>query len=308
MLAPLPGFDQEAVVELLAVEYGSSSEGLLFAPLGEDSWCYRAGSFWVSVRRDLRGHDPATYAAATELHERGDAFVLAPLRGASGAVVHTIDGLPVVVFPYVESSPLDRADASSDERRQVLAMLGKLHESGVEEGLATESFDLSFTVELELVERIAEGEQPAGGVYGAPLGRLLRAHHERVLEWWAEYDELARRCRGRGFAPRLTHGEPLASNVLRTAQGLMLADWGELMIGPAERDWSHVERTLGAKLPCDPDLRRLYDLRWLLSEVGEYTTALDRSHTGGADDDAMWERLTRYLPTAAVVAEGPVAR
>lgn len=308
MLTPLLGLDEEAVVELLATEFGSSVDCILFEPLGEDSWCYRAGNLWVSVRRDLRGHNPAAYAAATELRERGAEFVLAPLRGASGAVVHSVDDFPMVVFPYVESSSLDRVSTSRVERRQVIAMLSELHGSTLDLDLATESFDLPFLAELELVERVATGEQPAGGPYADPLGRLLQAHYEQVLEWRAEYDELATQYRRGGFAPRLTHGEPLASNVLRTAQGLMLADWGELMVGPAERDWSHLERTLGTKPPCDPDLRRLYALRWRLSEVGEYTAALAKPHAGGADEDAMWERLTRYLPTVPVAGEGAVAR
>jgi len=68
------------------------------------------------------------------------------------------------------------------------------------------------------------------------------------------------------------------------------------MWGPPERDWSHVERTLFVAPSCRPSFRRLYDIRWILSEVAEYASVLAEPHAGDDDDRAMWDRLTRYLP------------
>lgn len=106
VLQPLAGFDEADLVAVVRTQYGESSDRLEFEPVGEDSWCYRLGELWVSLRRDLRGHFPAAYRAANLLWQEGNESVLAPLTGADGNVVRIVGGYPVVVFPHVVATPV----------------------------------------------------------------------------------------------------------------------------------------------------------------------------------------------------------
>ena len=80
------------------------------------------------------------------------------------------------------------------------------------------------------------------------------------------------------------------------------------MNGPPERDWSHVIRCLGIGPRGRPEFQRLYEIKWILSEIAEYATIFLGDHEGGADDHAMWGRLLRYLPERADdIPWGPAA-
>src|SRR5262245_32391906 len=123
MLRADPTIDVEGLARLIVDQYGADpSIALDFVPVGGDSWCFRGGDLWISVRRDRSGHRPAAYEAARELADDGADFVLAPLGGASGGVVHDVGGRPVVVFPYVDAAPVfdDRAD-------DLIALVRRLH-------------------------------------------------------------------------------------------------------------------------------------------------------------------------------------
>lgn len=295
MLQPPEDLDHEELMALIEDQFGVAAS-LEFVPIGEDSWCYRLGELWVSVRRDLRGHVPHAYEAAAVLRRSGLDFVLAPLRGRDGRVTRRVSGFPVVVFPYVPASPIEDSPPPRSEVDAVVDMLTRVHHANVPATVPTETYALPFEADVDRALELSECDALDTGLFGEPLRRLLRAHRAYLSELRAEFHELARTCAAAKEPPVLTHGEPIPSNILRHGDDLLLADWGDAMWGPPERDWSHVIRTLGADPPCRPEFRRLYDVRWILSEVAEYAMALGTPHTGDADDHAMWRRLLRYLP------------
>lgn len=296
MLVPPPDLNPRLLKRALAAQYDLGDAPLEFRPLGEDSWCYRCERWWISVRRDLRGHFPAAYEAAAQLRSSGLDFVLAPARGRDGGVVHHVAGYPVLVFPYVSAIPLADASPTPDETRCVMAMLDRVHASSVAAGLAAEDYTLSFEQDLDRAVDAAARRPGDAGPYTDALHRLLRHHLASIRAMRAEVAELAAACRASVPPTALTHGEPLASNILRTRSGLLVADWGDAMWGPPERDWCHVLRTLGTAPPSRPTVQRFYELKWVLSEIAEYATTFLQPHEGHADDAAMWQRLRRYLP------------
>jgi spectinomycin phosphotransferase len=294
LLAP-DGLDERELLRVVDEQYGVRAAALEFSPLGEDSWSYRLGDLWVSVRRDLRGHLPAAYEGAGLLREIGLDFVLAPIAGADGRVSRVVSGFPLVVFPFVAAVALDGAGASRHERRDVVGMLSRVHAASIAGDLPRESYELSFDDDLDLVVELATRD-PDTGPYSRPLHELLAVHLQTIVALRREFAALAVACASSRGAFVVTHGEPIPSNVLRHRDGLLLADWGEAMWAPPERDWAHVIRTLDVQVPCRPQFKRLYDIRWILSEIAEYTTVFARAHTGDDDDVAMWSRLQRYLP------------
>ncbi|MFD4242978.1 phosphotransferase [Streptomyces sp. NPDC058525] len=281
---------------MLEEEYGVGSQPLVFQPLGEDSWAFHSGLFWISVRRDLRGHVPGAYEAAVELHNSGLRYVLAPLVGADGRVVREINGSPLVVFPFVEASQTTRDSVSAQNLDQIVQMLHQVHDSRVDAELPSEDFRLSFENDLRSIFGFADDAAPAGDGLPGRLHQLLGRHRQRLQELYDEQCGLAGECLALRADPVLTHGEPSAPNVLRTAQGFLLADWGGAMWGPPERDWFHVRRTFGHAPTGRSVVTRFYEIKWILSEVAEYSMIFRESPRENGEIRAMWNRLTNYLP------------
>jgi spectinomycin phosphotransferase len=241
---------------------------------------------------------PAAYSASYELLRAGLDFVLAPTPGASGRLVHLVDGFPVLVFCYQEVSQLDDGPVTRDDIAAVHVMLSRVHQTEVAAELPRESFTLPFAGDIERALAAADEPLRDAGPYSGRVHSLLRQNEALIARWRAEFDGLRGICASAKGPIAFTHGEPLPSNVLRSRNRLLLADWGEAMWGPPERDWSHVLRTLGAAPPCRPEFLRLYQLRWALSEVAEYASIFLAAHGDTADAAAMWGRLLRYLPEA----------
>lgn len=275
-----------------------------FFPLGEDSWSYRCGPLWISIRRDLDGHFPGAYEVPLLLRESGKEFVLAPLAGHDGRVVHRIADFPVVTFPYVE-----RATASSAPPTpgQIDLLMSQLHEVHTFEPpasrpveLPTEDFRFPFDNDLDKALQVAlNGAAAQCGPYGGRLADLVARRWGHLTDLREEAARVADRCtaRWRGERPALTHGDPSLTNVL-FGQGVDIIDWGGAMWAPPERDWAALTRVFGTAPQGRPAFLRFYELRWTLAEVAEYATRFTGPHTGDADDDAMWGRLARYLPQA----------
>lgn len=296
MLTPPADLDTEQLAQVVAEQFDAACGPPSFVAVGEDSWGFRLGELWISVRRDLRGHVPAAYEAAHELRGAGHEYVLAPLAGADGRIVRTVGGHPVVVFPYLQATPFDCFIPSPRECRRAGTALERLHRAEVSSALPTEDFRLSFADDLDHALALADGSGLDSGPYAQPLQRLLSAHGASIRAMREEFTALARICSQSTGTLVLTHGEPIASNVLRRGDDVMLGDWGDAMWAPPERDWSHVRRTLGTRPPCRAEFLRLYDVKWILSEIAEYVEVLAAPHAGDADDAAMWQRLLRYLP------------
>ena len=120
MLLPPDLVDVDALCREIEACYGAQGSPPEFMALGEDSRAYRLGGLRVSLRRDPRGHVPAAYEAAAALRRAGLDSVLAPLNGSDGRTVRQIEGIPVLVFPYLaDTAQLTRETASEADRDDV---------------------------------------------------------------------------------------------------------------------------------------------------------------------------------------------
>ncbi|MFI9322631.1 aminoglycoside phosphotransferase family protein [Kitasatospora aureofaciens] len=296
VLLSLECLDGRELVGMAREQFGASGESLEFVPLGEDSWSYRLGDLWVSVRRDLRGHFPASYEAARIMKDAGLDFVLAPLRGLDGKVSHTIGGFPVVVFPYVSAVSVDTISLLDHEVDELVRMMGQVHGTLVSGDLPREDYRISFAEDIAEALAAVRRPAPSGGPFGIRMHALLRKHAEAIAGMVAELDRIGEECAASDDPFVITHGEPGAPNILRGEDGFLFADWGEMMWGPAERDWFHFARTLGRTPRCRPQFMRFYELRWALNEISEYAGIFLGEHADDAETQAMWRRLLNYLP------------
>jgi hypothetical protein len=295
MLLSNPDVDERALAELVAERYGTDSSEITFAPVGGDGWHYRCPPFWVSVRRDRQGHNPAAYRAARELLEAGCEFVLAPLADHAGQVVQHLGRFPVLVLPLVEGATLFKTSVRPGEAEEIARMCRRLHAASCATPLSAETYDLPFADELR---RGLDASNRAGlhrGPYGEALRQLMTRNRGAVEAMISEIAELADVCRADPTPMVLTHGEPDPGNVLRDLSGrLYLIDWGDLQYGPPERDWTSLAG-LGLDLPAREQFSRFYRLRWDLGEIAEYTARFSAQHSGSLEDDDRWQELRLYL-------------
>lgn len=100
MLLPDPSIDVASLAALLRSEFDTEAD-LSFVPVGGDSWNYRAGPWWVSVRRDSQGHFPGNYEAARQLREAGE-------PAPSNVIVSTEGQLLLLDWGDLLWAPLER--------------------------------------------------------------------------------------------------------------------------------------------------------------------------------------------------------
>lgn len=295
MLLPDPSIDVGSLIQLLKSEFDAGDLTPTFVPAGGDSWCYRAGPWWISVRRDRQGHFPANYEAARELRDAGYEFVLAPVRGRSGDVVHVVSGRPVVVTEFVEARANYREGLAPVHRQELAQAVKALHAARVSADVRSESFDLPFAIELEgALARAVAGSHTAGPL-GSDVSDLVARNAARIADWREEIAVCQERCRVSPGELVLTHGEPEPPNVLITPEDeLLLLDWGDLLWAPPERDALSL-RSLGIAQTVRRDFLRFYELRWILSEVAEYVARFTSPHEANAEDLEKRGELARYL-------------
>jgi len=296
MLVAHSTIDTASLAALVAREYGGGDVPVFVPGAGGDSWCYRAGDWWVSVRRDRHGHVPEAYEAAHELREGGLEFVLAPARGRCGALVHVVDGrFRVVVFPFVHGALLHSGLVPRADAAAIGAMVGRLHAASVKAELPSENFEMPFASELaDGLDAARRGASDAGP-YGDTVSALVHANERAIDDWQAEVASVAAACRSDPGEFVLTHGEPDGGNVLAAEnQALLLIDWGGLCWAPPERDLRSL-REMGLSTSARPAFLRYYELQWILSEVAEYVSRFVHPHAGGAEDHEKWTELLKYL-------------
>jgi aminoglycoside phosphotransferase (APT) family kinase protein len=106
----------------------------------------------------------------------------------------------------------------------------------------------------------------------------------------------------------VTHGDPNWANFLVAPQGaIYLTDWGELALGPRERDLmsftgEHFDAFVPAYLEQSRPIRlhrllfSFYLYRWAMQEIADYATRILRPETTPDEAEHAWAELQPYLP------------
>lgn len=126
-----------------------------------------------------------------------------------------------------------------------------------------------------------------------PAARELVVDHLAQVGGWAR--ELAHLCDiADPTTYVVTHGEPGAHNQWVARGRTWLLDWESLQLAPRERDLATLVHE-GRAVDHDPQMVRLFDLEWRLSEISSFATWLQGPHVGDADDHAAFSGLTDEL-------------
>lgn len=216
---------------------------------------FRSGNHFIKVRPNL----PPGVSLTSRLSVPG---VLAPLH-----IVELADGSHAIVYR--------RLDAKNGFDRPLLAehwesagrTLREVHESGVTEGLASETFRVEGTDTLD----------------SSPLSNLVDAHRAQV-DWLIEETlRLGQRLSTRSWMLVPCHADLHVGNILTALNGVWLVDWDTARLAPRECDLMFFvgEGILGLHGPQEeaaffrgygtvemsPELIRYYRLARVLEDV-----------------------------------------
>jgi spectinomycin phosphotransferase len=287
------------LMKLLSSEYGIvSKDHPVFVPVGLDSWNYRAGGYWVSVRRDFAGHVPSAYLASRRLKlEHGLEFVLAPILNRNGEAVSRLDDLAVVVHPARTLVRFPKSDYA-----MAISFVQRLHSVQLTRDVPRSPaapWRHSLLPAIEAVLQRPRATLPSP--YGSRLQELCSNHLTTVAHLYDAWSSLEKTLTFDADSGVVTHGEPSVQNFALSGEERLLLDWGALAVAPPERDWFHIGRTFGWHTLRDvgarTDYLNYYELAWWLGEIYEYVLWFGGDASGNQDDKAAWQRLSDALFT-----------
>jgi Phosphotransferase enzyme family len=267
----------------------------------------------------LRGADDSTNAAfgrlarslETSLSLRRDAgldFVVAPVLAAGGRVlVRLTTRYSVALHPFLGDAQPGHAGPfeSAADRIAVVDLVARVHGA---QAAAPPADDFVVPRRSELLAAMSQTAGPwATGPYGTRARDLLAAQAAPLGALLAAYDELAAKVAARPDRMVITHGEPTASNVLKTPAGFVVVDWESVLLAPPERDlWdlagsdasipAAYEAVTGTAI--DQDALTLYRLWYDLFEIAGYVSLFRAPHGDTADAAESWRNLQHFLRPA----------
>jgi hypothetical protein len=313
------------VVAVLREGWAIAARAIGYAAVGFGSHHWRVvdadGRPWFVTVDDLdtklksatdRRHDAchrldAALSIARSLHDRGLAFVVAPVVSRVGAVVHPInDRYVAALYRHVDGTTHDWGPFPHDAARTaVLDRIIEVHRAPV--AFAPDALVDDFTIPSrdELAAALVDTSRSwRTGPFGERARQLLLANRAAVADVLAHYDSLVVIVAGHRERMVLTHGEPHRGNTIDTSDGVVLIDWDTALIAPRERDlWAMIDEdpaiaqryTEQTGVVLDDQATRLYRLWWDLCEIAIYVTQFRAEHRDNEDTRVAWRSLQSYL-------------
>ena len=311
---------ESEVIAGLAEGWGLEVESARYAPVGFGSYHWDVTDaaprrYFVTVddldHKSWLGHDRESvfaslcgaFDAAVALREGGLQFVVAPIPAVKGESVRRISARhTVALFPFVDRSHSSFGeDSATGGRADLIQMLAELHRATrVALPVARRcSVDLADRRLLEAALRQLDRTW-TGGPFSEPVRELLAGNASGLIGRLQAFDRLAAEVAAAGAGLVITHGEPHAGNVLRTAHGILLVDWDTVGLALPERDLALVTSDAGELAlyteatgrSIDPAAMALYRLRWELDDIAIYTSLLRSVHAYTADTEKAWRSLS----------------
>jgi spectinomycin phosphotransferase len=318
-------FDAGVLAGALVEGWGFELETAEYAPVGVGSYhwvvCDRNGArafvtvddlelkAWLGDTHESRFNGlRRAFDTAVALRDDGLDFVVAPIPSSVGeSVRRTGPRHTIALFPLVDGQQRDYGEYDSAERIAVVGLLAELHRATPAAASVSASVGLNVPGRGHLEAGLRDANETwLGGPYSEPAREALAGHAFGVAEAIALADRLAADVASRKGEWVVTHGEPHAGNVMRTAEGHALVDWDTVALAPPERDlWMVVGDTADeATIYADATGREVdeiavsfFRLTWDLKDLAEWLNMLRSPHRETEDTLRTYERLANCVKT-----------
>lgn len=312
------GINRDTLARCLRSDYGLDSASIVFLPKGEESFNFIVDSatgerFLLRLQRSVDGRDlERSLSVAAALRDRGGLpSIIAARPTRRGTLTSDVESYRVALFPHIEGETAYERPVSDRVISRLGSLLAGIHaRADLVRTLDPdrEIFESPFRQQIISVLDWARGTAPPAGPRHDDVRRLLLAEAADLTDFMDRFDDLGNRIRALEPEFVITHGDPNLDNVIVSPDGdLHLVDWGEVALGPRERDLaSYASDRLDLVLSAyqgaagwpslHADLFRFYRHRWCLQEIADYTTRIIFTNAEPFEDGHAWAELQPYLP------------
>lgn len=289
MLEPPPDVRDADVLDVVRRHWEPRAEAVEHLPVGWGAHHWRVDvdgepMLFATLDPDLPRHTPESlegaYAAAAAL---GLDFVWPSLPRVEGGYTVPCGPRTASVAGWL---PGERPRESVSELPELLAALHAAPAPATAPVWSTE-IDPDLGDQLRA---LIQDDWP--GPLGPAARELLVGHLTEVGGWVREHARLLALADPTTYV--VTHGEPGVHNQWLARGRTWLLDWESLLLAPRERDLATLVGE-GRDVDHDPQMVRLFDLEWRLSEIWAFASWLQGPHTGDADDRTALGGLTHEL-------------
>lgn len=310
--------NKQQLAEAINAAYGLDLSSLTFIPKGEDAYAYVGqasdGACYFVRAQDTSRAGPleSSYAIVHALHTRfGLRAVLAPLPSRRGTYALNHGSYVVSIFSFIHGRTLYDQGVSDPDLTQAAHIMAALHNSSAVQdipSLQRETFENPFAAPIQQALQAIDAPPLHANTYQRRVIHLLATERADLLATLEKMRQLGTRARELTTDWVLTHGDPNLDNLLKDEWGrLHLTDWGEVALGPPERDLCaftgagfetflrpYVRARKQTRL--HPEVFAFYFYRWTVQEIADYTTRILFHSLGEVEDEHAWVELLPYLP------------
>ena len=289
MLEPPPDLTDAEVLDLVREHWRRDADAAVHLPVGWGAHHWRVDvggepTLFATLDPDLPRHTQASleaaYASAAAL---GLDFVWPSLPTTEDVFTVALGSRTLSVARWLDGvRPTDSTPDLPD-------LLEELHAAP----RPATAREWSTEIDPDLADRVRDLlQEDWPGPLGAAARDLVLAHLTEVGAWTREHARLVDLADPSTYV--VTHGEPGVHNQWLARERVWLLDWESLLLAPRERDLATLVHE-GRDVVGDPQMVRLFDLEWRLSEIWSFAQWLQGPHPGGADDQAALGGLTSEL-------------
>ena len=289
MLERPPDVTDEQVLEAVRAHWEPRADAVEHLPVGWGAHHWRvdvAGEpvLFATLDPDLPRHTlaslEAAYASAAGL---GLDFVWPSVPRRDGGYVVALGQRKLSATGWLDGS---RPEASVAD---LPVLLAELHAAPV----PASALAWHTEIDPDLGDRLRDLlQQPWPEPLGPAAHELVAEHLAQVGGWAREHARLVALADPATYV--VTHGEPHVRNQWIARGRTWLIDWESLLLAPRERDLATLVHE-GRDVDHDPQMVRLFDLEWRLSEIWSFAQWLQGPHAGDTDDHTALGGLTEEL-------------
>lgn len=279
----------DEVLEVARRHWEPQADGVEHLPVGWGAHHWRvdvAGvpTLFLTLDPDLPRHTQASLEAAySSAAALGLDFVWPSLPSLSGPFTVAVGARTASVTGWLEGR---RPEESVPELPD---LLGVLHDASPPPTARTWTTEISPVLPHLLRDLL---RRPWEAPLGPAARDLVVEHLAQVGGWCREHARLLDLADPAAYV--VTHGEPHVRNQWLADGRTWLIDWESLLLAPRERDLATLVHE-GRDVDHDPQMVRLFDLEWRLSEIWSFAQWLQGPHTGDTDDHTALGGLTEEL-------------
>jgi len=293
MLERPPDVGDDEILEVVRRHWEPAADAVEHLPVGWGAHHWRvdvAGepTLFATLDPDLPRHTQdsleAAYASTAAL---GLDFVWPSLPGVGGGFTVPVGARTASVTGWLEGRKPDESAADLPE------MLAALHAAAPPAAANAWSSEIDPALGDRLRDLL---QRPWSGPLGPAARDLVVDHLAQVGGWAREHARLRDLADPGTYV--VTHGEPGVHNQWLARGRTWLLDWESLLLAPRERDLATLVkegRDVDQVPAHDPEMVRLFDLEWRLSEIWSFATWLQGPHVGDADDHTALAGLADEL-------------